>query len=154
MNVVTVFLKQDVKGLGKKGEIVKVKEGYARNYLIREGLAERVDESSKKIIEQEKNIQLKKLGRKEEEAKLLKEELEDNYTMILYERVGREGKLFGAVTPEIITNKLREDKKIEIDKRRIMIDVPIRSVGMHIIEVKLFKGITAKIKINVKEVKS
>lgn len=154
MNVITVVLKKDIKGLGRKGDIVKVKEGYARNYLIRNGIADRVDESSKKAIEREKKIQLEKLGRKEEDAKILKKELEDNYVMVIYERAGREGKLFGAVTPEIIAEKLKKDKNIEVDKRKIIIDVPIKSVGIHTVEIKLFKGVTAKLKLNVKEVKS
>ncbi len=154
MNVITVVLKKDIKGLGRKGDIVKVKEGYARNYLIRNGIADRVDESSKKTIEREKKIQLEKLGRKEEDAKILKKELEDNYVMVIYERAGREGKLFGAVTPEIIAEKLKKDKNIEVDKRKIIIDVPIKSVGIHTVEIKLFKGVTAKLKLNVKEVKS
>ena len=154
MNVITVVLKQDIKGLGRKGEIVKVKEGYARNYLIRNGIAEKVDESSKKAIENEKKIQLEKLGRKEEDARILKKELEENYIMVIYERAGREGKLFGAVTPEIIADKLKKDKNIEIDKRKIIIKVPIKSVGVHNVEVKLYTNVTAKLKINVKEVTS
>lgn len=154
MNVITVVLKQDIKGLGRKGEIVKVKEGYARNYLIRNGIAEKVDESSKKAIENEKKIQLEKLGRKEEDARALKKELEENYIMVIYERAGREGKLFGAVTPEIIADKLKKDKNIEIDKRKIIIKVPIKSVGVHNVEVKLYTNVTAKLKINVKEVTS
>jgi large subunit ribosomal protein L9 len=154
MNVITVVLKQDIKGLGRKGEIVKVKEGYARNYLIRNGIAEKVDESSKKAIENEKKIQLEKLGRKEEDARALKKELEENYIMVIYERAGREGKLFGAVTPEIIAEKLKKDKNIEIDKRRIIIDDPIKSVGVHNVEVKLYTNVTAKLKVNVKEVTS
>lgn len=152
MNVITVVLKQDIKGLGRKGEIVKVKEGYARNYLIRNGIAEKVDESSKKAIENEKKIQLEKLGRKEEDARTLKKELEENYIMVIHERAGREGKLFGAVTPEVIADKLKKDKNIEIDKRRIIIEVPIKSVGVHYVEVKLYTNVTAKLKINVKDV--
>ena len=74
--------------------------------------------------------------------------------MVIYERAGREGKLFGAVTPEIIAEKLKKDKNIEVDKRKIIIDVPIKSVGIHTVEIKLFKGVTAKLKLNVKEVKS
>ncbi len=154
MNLITVVLKQDIKGLGRKGELVKVKEGYARNYLIRNGIAEKVNESSKKAIEHEKKIQLEKLGRKEEDAKILKRELEDSYVMIIYERAGREGKLFGAVTPEIIADRLKKDKNIEVDKRKIIIDVPIKSVGVHSVTIKLYKGITAKIKVNVKEGKN
>jgi len=154
MNIISVILKEDVKSLGKKGEIVKVREGYARNYLIRKSLAERVDESLRKAFEKEKKIQSEKLERREEGLKAVKKELEDNYIMVLYERAGKEGKLFGAVTPEIIAEKIKKDKDIDIDKRRIVIDVPIKSIGTHIVEVKLFKGITAKLKVNVKEVKS
>lgn len=154
MNSVTVILKQDVKGLGKKGDLVKVSEGYARNYLIRENLAEKLSGSSEKAYLKEKKIQIKKLEKREEAAGNIKKELENNYVMLLYERAGKEGRLFGAVTPEVIAEKLKKDKGIEVDKRKILIDTPIKSIGTHIVKVKLFKGITAKFKVSVKEAKN
>lgn len=154
MNNITVILKQDVKGLGKKGDLVKVSWGYARNYLIRENLAEALTESSEKAYVKEKKIQTKKLEKREEAADNIRKELENNYVMLLYEKAGKEGRLFGAVTQEIIAEKLKKDKGIEVDKRKILIDTPIKSVGTHIVQVKLFKGITAKFKVSVKEAKN
>lgn len=154
MKSVKVILKQDVSGLGKKGDLVKVSFGYARNFLLRENIAEILDESSEETYEKNKKAQNKKLERKEELANSIKEELEKNYLMVLYEKAGKEGRLFGAVTQEAIAEKLKKDKGIEIDKRKIIISTPIKSIGTHIVNIKLFKGITAKFKLSVKEAKN
>jgi large subunit ribosomal protein L9 len=153
MSSISLLLKEDVKTLGKKGEIVKVSEGYARNYLLRNNLAVVLDESTKKTYEKEKKIQTVKLEKKEENARLIKNTLEKDYTMVLHEKTGKEGRLFGAVTAEIIAEKIKKEKNIEIDKRKIEIINPIKSIGVHEVKIKLYKGISANISVNIKELK-
>jgi large subunit ribosomal protein L9 len=152
MNSISLILKEDIKSLGKKGELVKVSEGYARNYLLRNNLAIVLDDTTKKIYEKEKKLQLIKLEKKEEFAKNIKNQIEKDYVMILHEKTGKEGRLFGAVTAEIIADRLKKDKNIEIDKRKIEINNPIKSTGIHEIQIKIYKGINAKLIINIKEI--
>ena len=153
MNSISLILKEDIKSLGKKGDLVKVSEGYARNFLLRNNLAIVLDDTTKKAYEKEKKIQTIKLEKKEEFAKNIKDQIEKDYVMVLNEKVGKEGRLFGAVTAEIISNRIKKDKNIEIDKRKIEIINPIKSIGIHEVQIKIYKGINAKLTINIKEIK-
>jgi len=152
MNLISLILKEDIKSLGKKGELVKVSEGYARNFLLRNNLAIVLDDTTKKAYEKEKKTQLFKLEKKEENAKNLKDQIEKDYVMVLHEKTGKEGRLFGAVTAEIIAERIKKDKNIEIDKRKIEIISPIKSIGIHEVQIKIYKGLNAKLTINIKEI--
>ena len=152
MNLISLILKEDIKSLGKKGELVKVSEGYARNFLLRNNLAIVIDDTTKKAYEKEKKTQLFKLEKKEENAKNLKDQIEKDYVMVLHEKTGKEGRLFGAVTTEIIAERIKKDKNIEIDKRKIEIISPIKSIGIHEVQIKIYKGLNAKLTINIKEI--
>ena len=149
MKHISVLLTADVDQLGKKGQVVSVSDGYARNYLIRNSLAVFLTDGAEKNYKEVQARTKKKIDNQETDAKQLKEDLEQNYTMVLKERAGKEGRLFGAVTSETIANKLAKDRKMEIDKRKIHIEDPIKTVGSHKVILKLFHGVNASIKIEV-----
>jgi large subunit ribosomal protein L9 len=145
-----VLLIKDVKSLGKQGEIKEVKEGYGRNFLIAKGFAKL---ATKEVI---KNYQ-EEQQRKEEELKFEIHELNKEKEVLeklvveVEKKLGNNGHLYGAVTKEDISENLKKQHKIEVDKKYI--DTKnIKSVGEHIVDIKLGHGIHAKLKINVKGV--
>ena len=145
-----ILLIKDVKSLGKVGEIKEVKEGYGRNFLIAKGLAKL---ATKEIIKEWEEEQ----KRKEEELKFeiheLKKEKEvlDKLSVKIEKKLGNNGHLYGAVTKEEIAENLKKQHKINIDKKHI--DTKnIKSIGEHIVDIKLGHGIHAKLKIDVEGV--
>ena len=142
-----VILLQDVKGTGKKGEIHEVSDGYARNMLIKKGLAKEataVEINSLKI----KNEALE-FHRKEEEKRLrdLAAKLNKN-TIVCKVKAGEKGRIFGSVTSQEIANCLNE-QGFAVEKRMIVLPDPIKSLGNYTVEIKLMAGITAKIVVKV-----
>lgn len=152
MKTVSVLLTADVPSVGKKGQAISVSDGYAKNYLVRNNLAIYLSDGAEKNYKEILAKNKRKIDNQENEAKKLKEDLEHNYTMVLKERAGKEGRLFGAVTSEVIAAKLAKDKKMEIDKRKIHIEEPIKTVGSHQVILKLFHGVNAEIKIEVHKI--
>ena len=144
-----VVLKEDVKNLGSKGDIVDAADGYARNYLMPRGLAA---EATKQKIKEMKEKEAKKNrleNEKREDANKLKSKLESEKFEIKV-KAGDNGRLFGSVNTKDIAEAAAE-KDYDIDKRKIDLDDSIKSLGMHTVEVKLYDDITANLKINVKE---
>lgn len=145
-----VILLKDVKKQGKKDEIIEVSDGYAQNFLIRNGLAIKYTPGSKTYLENDLN------KRKEAEAELIKElnkikQQIESKEFIFKLKVGKEGKLFGSISSKQITEKLNEHNII-IDKKNINITNPVDSLGTHNIEINLHKKVKAIAKILVKEV--
>jgi large subunit ribosomal protein L9 len=142
-----IILKQNVESLGKAGDILKVADGYARNFLIPQGLA--VEQSGKtiKALEQEKNFILQKAVKEKKNAEQLLETMKD-ITCVIACRVGDQDKLFGSVTTKDIHKSL-SDQGIEIDRKMIVLDEPIKSVGEHSVKVRLLQGLSTEIKVNV-----
>jgi len=140
-----VLLIQDVKSLGKKGEIKEVKEGYGRNFLIAKGFAKL---ATKEVIKEWEEEQ-KRLAEQTalEIAELTKEkEVLEKLNIKIVKKLGNNGHLYGAVTKEDIATELKAQTKIEIDKKHI--DAKnIKSLGEHIVDIKLGHGIHAKLKI-------
>lgn len=130
-----VILKEDVKSLGKAGDIVNVSDGYARNYLIPRGLALIADEKNIKAFELQKKKVLeateKEKARTMEFAETLK-----NVTIIIKAKAGEDGKLFGSITTMHISDALKKEG-IELDRRRIVLPEPIKRTGDYRIAVKL-----------------
>ena len=140
-----IFLK-DVKGQGKKDEIKEVKDGYAR-FLIKEGYAVQETKGSLKHLETE-NIKKQKEDEKlTEEAKQKKKEIEKEKISFTV-RTGENDKVFGSISVKQIKEKL---SKYNLDKKQIIVDNPITSLGFHEIKINLYKDIIAKIKIEVKK---
>jgi large subunit ribosomal protein L9 len=140
-----VILKQDMESLGLGGEIVNVAKGYARNYLIPHGMALEATERNIKLTEtQRKNIEIKSIKAKEDALKV-KERL-SGVVVTIAQRVGEEEKLYGSVTTMDIAGQL-EKQGITVERRRIILDKPIKSLGEFAVTVKLHPEVTAAIKV-------
>lgn len=143
-----IFL-QDVKGKGKQGEIKEVSEGYGRNYLLPRHLAVEANQGNLKQLEAKKKGEEKQAEKEYEEALALKETLE-KMEVSLSAKAGEGGRLFGSVTSKQIVQALKKDK-INLDKRKLELDDPIRTLGYTNVPVKLHPKVTATLKVQVKE---
>jgi len=142
-----VILKQKVPSLGKAGDLIKVNDGYARNYLIPKGLAIEADEKNIKMTEQEKQNILRKAQKEHEDAEALTAALAD-ITLTFARKLGDHDKIFGSVTAKDIEEALKE-KNFAIDRKMIIFSEPIKSLGEFKVKVKLTSGVEAKLKVNV-----
>jgi len=142
-----VFLK-DVAGVGKAGELKEVKDGYARNYLIPRGLAIPATEGEVKRIENEKTIKVRKedLTKKKSEEML---RILQRQVHRIHVKVGGGGKLFGALTSVSLSEVLSKNTSLEIDKKWIHLEKPIKEVGLYDVEMHLPGGVKGTIKIEV-----
>ncbi len=142
-----IILTENVENLGNIGDLVKVKPGYARNYLVPRGLAMEANERNVKELDHQKRQLAHKMQKISDAANLLKGKIEAA-TCVISHRAGEEGKLYGAVTTMEIETKLQE-AGIEIDRKKIVLDEPIKTLGMHEVPVKLQAGVVATVKVNV-----
>ncbi|WP_209125193.1 50S ribosomal protein L9 [Alkalihalobacillus sp. BA299] len=143
-----IFL-EDVKGKGKKGEVKNVAEGYARNFLFPQNLAVEASKGNVKNLEAQKKSEEKKAEEELLEAKKYKEELE-SITVEIKAKSGEGGRLFGAVSTKQIAEELAKLKK-KVDKRKIMLDEPIRSLGYTNVPIKIHPEVVATVKVHVTE---
>lgn len=144
-----VILKQDVKSLGKKGELVNASDGYARNFLIPKGLAM---EANSTAMNDFNNKESAKKYHKAEEIKAAKADAEklEGKTFKMTAKAGANGKLFGSVTSKDISAKIKQDLNLDVDKRKIAVQ-DIKQFGTYEAEVKVYQGISAKIYVQVTE---
>jgi large subunit ribosomal protein L9 len=142
-----IILTENVEGLGKIGDLVKVKPGYARNFLVPRKLALEANVRNVKELEHQKRQMERKMQKVTEASQLLKERIE-KLSCVFTHRAGEEGKLFGSVTSMEISAKLTA-AGIDIDRKKIQLDEPIKTLGEHPVPVKLPAGITATIKVSV-----
>ncbi len=144
-----VILKQDVKGLGKKGELVNASDGYARNFLFPKGLA--IEANASAMNDFNNKEQAKKFHKQEEikaaEADAAKLE---GKTFKVNARAGANGKLFGSVTSKDIAEQIKKDLNLDVDKRKISVE-DIKQFGTYEAEIKVYQGISAKIFVQVTE---
>ncbi len=146
-----IFL-TDVKGKGKKGEIKEVPTGYAQNFLIKKNLAKEATNQAVGELKGKQKSADKAQAEIFAEADKLKSELAKEGTRVQFaEKVGPDGRTFGSITAKKISEELKRQFGIKVDKRNIMLDHPIRAIGSVEVPVKLHREITAEIKINVKE---
>jgi large subunit ribosomal protein L9 len=138
-----VILLQDVKGQGKKGDIKNVSEGYARNYLFPRNLAQEATEANLKQLQAEKEAQARKEAEELQAAKALAEKMSD-LKVTVHTQAGEGGRLFGAITTKHIGDALAK-LGYAIDKRKIQLPEPIKSLGGHQVHVKLHPEVTATI---------
>lgn len=144
-----IFLK-DVKGKGKKGEIKNVADGYAHNFLIKQGLAVEATNANLSSLEAQNKKQEKLAAEELAEAKKLKEVL-DKTTVELSAKAGEGGRLFGSITSKQIAEELQKKHGIKIDKRKMELADGIRSLGHTKVPVKLQHDVTATLTVHVKE---
>ena len=140
-----VILRQDFESLGKIGQVVDVKDGYARNFLFPRGIAYAALKGNVKALEEEKKSVEKKNLQELKAAEILASELE-TVSVTIPVQVGEEDKIFGTVTTQMIADALKE-KGHEVDKRKIEIEEPIKSLGIYGVSVKLHPSVNAKIKV-------
>jgi len=145
-----VILLEDIKKLGKKGDLVNVADGYARNYLFPRNLAKEATAGGIKQLKQEKAALENKRKKEKEQAKELAAKLSDTI-ITLKVKSGEQGKLFGSVTSKDISEALKEQQKIEVDRRKIELSEPIKSLGSYKVDIKLAPEVDAKLTVKIVE---
>ena len=142
-----VILIDEIRGLGTRGDVVNVKDGYARNYLLAKNLAREATPGNLKSVEQERK-KWALLAQKEKEVAAKAAEVVKGTKIVVQKRVGENGQLFGSVTANEIADALNA-KGLEVDKRRIELTHPIKSLGTHDVEVRLHRDVFAQIQVEV-----
>jgi len=142
-----VILREDVDKLGTRGQLVKVAPGYARNFLLPKRLAVAATESNKKIVEQERQAHLRKEAKVEAEAADLGK-LMAAVVVTIKQKAGENGQLFGSVTSKDIAESL-ETQGYNIERRKIALDEPIKSLGEFKVPLRLHREVTVEIAVNV-----
>ncbi len=145
-----VLLKQDVPKIGKKGQILEVKEGYARNFLIPGGLAVEASGGAMKQIEEEKKASDRHKAKEKEEAQDLAKKIEE-LSILLKHKAGDEGRLFGSITSAEVAEALKH-KNFNIDKKKIVLEEPIRLVGDYEVKIKLHPEVAAHLNVRVEKI--
>ena len=144
-----VILLQDVRGQGKKGQMINVSDGYARNFLFPRKLAQEATADNINTMRMNDKAKQEKEQRAREQAAALSEQLRD-MTLTVYAKGGGAGRLFGSVTSQEISDALKE-KGVELDRRRILIEESIKTVGLYTVKCKLGFEINVPLKVEVRE---
>ncbi|ADX25583.1 50S ribosomal protein L9 [Streptococcus dysgalactiae subsp. dysgalactiae] len=146
-----IFL-ADVKGKGKKGEIKEVPTGYAQNFLIKKNLAKEATSQSIGELKGKQKAEEKAQAEILAEAQAIKAILDEDKTRVQFqEKVGPDGRTFGSITAKKISEELQKQFGVKVDKRHIILDHPIRAIGLVEVPVKLHKEVTAEIKLTITE---
>lgn len=143
-----VILKQDVKGLGKKEQMVEASDGYARNFLLPKGLAVEASASNVNIMKTKKEAEAHKKEREIAQAKELAKKIKD-ITLTLKVKAGDNGKLFGSITSKDVAEAMKTQQKLEIDKKKLVMPDAVKSVGTFEVEVKLYPEINSKFTVKI-----
>ncbi len=145
-----VILSEDVKSLGKKGEVVNVSDGYARNFILKTGKGVEATPANLNTLKLQKANDEKVAQEKLEAAKALGEKLAAAPVTIRI-KAGEGGKLFGAIASKEIAAAVKEQYGLEVDKKKIVLEDPIKELGTHTVKVKLHKDVTAQLTVKVTE---
>lgn len=145
-----VILLKDVKGSGKAGEVVNVSDGYARNFLLPKKFAKVADNQALSELKSQKDSLEHRTREEIKNAEDIAQKL-DGKSVNIFAKAGENGKLFGSVTAKEITEEIKKCFDITVDKRKIKLDKDLKSYGTYEVEIKLYKGISTKMRVNVKE---
>ena len=145
-----VILLQDVKALGKKGVVVNVNDGYARNFILPKKLGVEANGKNLNDLKLQKNNEAKVAQEHLDAAKKLAEELKAG-KVVLTMKVGEGGRTFGSVSSKEIAEAVKEQMHLDIDKKKIQLKEQIKTLGTHIVSVKLHPEVTAELNVSVKE---
>ncbi len=145
-----VVLLEDVKSLGKKGQVVKVNDGYARNFILPKKLGVEATPQNLNQLKQQKAHEAKVAAEQLAEAQALGAELA-KVSVKLAVKVGEGGRLFGAISSKEIVQAAKEQCGLELDKKKIVLPEPIKTLGVHTVPVKLHRDVTAELKVEVAE---
>ena len=143
-----VILIADVKGKGKKDQVLEVSDGYARNYLFKNKLAIEADTKAMNELKMKQDAKQHKHDLEKAAAVETAKKLE-SVTVVIPQEAGKDNKLYGAVTTKDIVEKIKNDYNIEIDKKKLILEAPIKTFGTYKIKVKLFTDVTATITVQV-----
>jgi large subunit ribosomal protein L9 len=143
-----VILKEDVNNLGHRGDVVKVAEGYGRNYLLPKKLAMEANAANKAVIEQMKASAVRRSAKEKSEAEALVGQL-NNVALVFERKVGEHDHLFGSVTSADIAHQL-EANGFSLDRRKVQLEEPLKQLGEFHIPVKLHRDVTAHVAVTVK----
>lgn len=143
-----IILIKEVKGLGKPGHVAEVSDGYARNLLLPKGFAKEATEQNVKALDKLKTDEAKKRQNDLSAALIVADNIKDLEVKI-HTKAGEGGKLFGAVTGKDIADALQKQFGISIDKRKFLIESPIKHIGEFIIDIKLYQDVVGKLKVSV-----
>lgn len=145
-----VVLKQDVRNLGKKGELVETSDGYARNFLFPRNLAAEADNKAMNELKNAESSKQFKIDTQIKQATASKNKLEGQ-VIKMTAKAGSNGRLFGSVTSKEIAQEIKKQYAISVDKRKVTLDTDIKAFGTYNATVKLYNGIVANIKVQVTE---
>ncbi len=146
-----VILLEDIKGVGKKGQMINASDGHARNYLLPKKLAVEATKSNLNELEAKQKSQANKQQKELEQAQKLEKDLQEKVVSIPV-KTGDNGKLFGSVTNKEIAAALEEQTGLVIDKKKIVLPEVIKAIGLQTVEVKLHPQVTAKLKVEIKDI--
>ena len=139
-----VILKSEVRGLGRSGDVKDVADGYALNYLLPQGLAIEATGGQLKHLAQEREAEKAKRGRAQADAEALAKRLA-GVTLVFKLKAGEQGKTFGSVTAKEVAEALGRELATEIDKTKVVLHEPLRSLGLHAVEVRLHSEVRASV---------
>lgn len=145
-----VILLEDVKSLGKKGEIVKINDGYARNFVLPKKLGLEATSKNLNDLKLQKANEEKLAQERYENAKVLAKKIEERPVVVSI-KAGKDGRAFGSVSTKEIAEAVKSQLGFEIDKKKMVLDEPIKTVGTHIIKVKVHKDVNAGLTVKVTE---
>ena len=143
-----VILNQDVKGQGKKGDMIEVSDGYARNFLLPKNLAKEATKENINVLKGQKDSQEFREKKALEEAEAIKKQV-DEVTVKIKAKAGDNGKLFGSVTSKEIAEELKMQHHIKLDKKKFVLPDGIKSLGVTVVEIKIHPGVVGKLKVSV-----
>ena len=143
-----IILKADIKDVGKKGELINASDGYARNYLFPRNLAMEATEGNIKTLEHQKAKEAKKKSEELQNAKDFAKKL-SGLEIFIKVKTGESGKLFGSITSKDIVEEIKKQHKIEIDKKKIILEDAIKLAGIYDVEIKVYPEVHGKIKVNI-----
>lgn len=145
-----VILTQDIKSVGKKGQIIDASDGYARNYLLPKKMAVVANASNLNELKTKQEANKYRKDMSMANAKELSEKMKD-FELIFKIKAGGNGKTFGSITAKDIAEELKKKYFVEVDKKKVMLSEAIKTLGIYHIEIKLYEGVSGKIKVSVIE---
>ena len=145
-----VILTQDIRGKGKRGQMIEVSDGYARNYLLPKKLAQEANADNLNTMRMNDKATQERQARERAEALEISKKMKD-FTVTVTAKGGGAGRLFGSVTNTEIADALEQQQSIKLDKRKIVLDEPIKTTGVYTVKCKLGYEITGDLKVEVKE---
>ena len=143
-----VILTQDIKSVGKKGQIIDASDGYARNFLLPKKMAVIADATNLNELKTKQDANKYKRDMTKANAKELSEKMK-NFELVFKIKAGENGKIFGSITSKDIATELAKKYFVEVDKKKVCLDDAIKTLGVYNIEIKLFEGINGVLKVNV-----